>query len=54
MPEASVEVVVLHLGVYLIEVPVIMVEAIGRAYNAGTMTSAGAVDKKLARRWIIN
>ena len=54
MTEASVKVVVFHLGIGLIEVPVIVVEAVGRAHHTGAMTTAGAVDKELARRRVIH
>ena len=40
---ASVEVVFLHLGIDLFKVPVVMIEAINRAYDACAMASAGAV-----------
>src|SRR5215212_8188998 len=45
---ASVEVIFLHLGVDLLEVPVVMIEAIDSAHDAGAMTSARAVNEKLA------
>src|SRR5689334_11935303 len=48
MAETSVEVILLHLGVDLIEVPVVMIEAINRAHHACAMAAAGAVHKELA------
>src|SRR6185295_14483796 len=54
MTVAGVEVVLQHLSVGLIKVPMVVIEAIDSAHNAGAMPAARAVHVKLAGRWIVN
>src|ERR1051325_5799517 len=51
---ARVEVVLLHLGVDLIVVPVVMIEAINRAHHARAMTPASTVYVELSSRGIVH
>ncbi len=44
---ASVEVVFLHLGIYLIVVPVVVIESVNGAHDACAVPSAGAVHIEL-------
>src|SRR6185436_10333185 len=51
---ASVEVVLLHFGVNLFEVPVVMIEAVNRAHHARAVPAARAMYEKLSGRRIVD
>src|SRR5688500_3756532 len=53
MSPTRVEVELLHLGVNLVEVPVIVLVPIDGTHSARAMSSAGAMKEKLARSRII-
>src|SRR6266849_121155 len=50
----GVEVIVQHLGINLVERPMVVVEAVNRAHDSRPVTTAGAVYEKLAGRGIVN
>ena len=54
MAEARVEVVVLHLGVRLVEFPVVHIEPVDGAHNSRAVTAAGAVREELAGCGIVD
>ena len=54
MAPGGVEVVLLHLGVDLVVVPAVLLEAVDRAHRARAVASAGAVDVELAGRRVVN
>src|SRR4051794_16057527 len=54
MTPASVKVIVLHLFIYLIKGPAIMVIPVDRTHNSGSMASARAMNEKLACFRVIN
>src|SRR6266850_6544270 len=54
MTVAGIEVVLLHLSVDLVKVPVIVIETIYGAHDAGAMPSTRAVHVKLTSGWIIS
>ena len=54
MTVAGVEIKLQHLGVGLIEVPVVMIEAIDGSHDSGAMAATSAMYKELPGRRIIN
>ena len=48
MSPASVKVVSLHLGIRLIIIPVVVVEAVNSAHHSGAVTTTGAMNEELA------
>ena len=54
MTVAGVEVVLQHLGVCLIKVPVVVIEAVNGCHYTGAMPAPGAVYEKLPGSWVVN
>ena len=52
MSPTSIEVILLHLAVNLIEVPVVIVESINRAHYSRTMPATCTMHIKLTGSWI--
>ena len=54
MTVAGVEVVLQHLSVCLVIVPMVVIESVDGAHDAGAMAAPGAVHEKLASGRIVN
>src|SRR6266404_1455273 len=54
MTEASIEVVVLHLGIGLVVGPVIYVESVNRAHDSRPVTAARAMREEHTGGWVVD